>query len=149
MPTLADRLLVPEQRNTLIQRCVALVEHQIDSQSTMRRLSLKAGVAVLNTVKPNALHLIVNNLLGEFTDALNPLYQRFNEAGGGDFSEFLQHHPDAAVSALIAVTDERAARLRNATVRRLYGRLRPTAETEVRAALPGLSRILAEHLAAT
>lgn len=149
MPTLADRLLVTERRQTLIERCVALVEHQVDAQSTMRRLGLKAGIAVLNAIKPNALHLVVNDLLREFTNALDPLYQQFNQASGRDFSEFLQHHPDEAVSALIAVTDRRAARLGNATVRKVYSRLRPTAEHEVRSALPGLSQILAAHLAGT
>lgn len=146
MPTLAERLLVEDRRETLIARCVALVEHQVDSQGTVRRLALKAGIAVLNAVKPNALHLVVSDLLHEFTHALDPLYQQFHLSSGRDFSHFLQHHPDEAVSALIAVTDQRAEKLGSAAVRKVYGKLRPTAETEVRSALPGLSQIISEHL---
>lgn len=147
MPTLAERLLVIERRESLVTRCVALVEHQINNQSAIKRVAMKAGIAVLNAIKPNALHLVVNDLLYQFTHALDPLYQQFHQASGRDFSQFLQHHPDEAVSALIAVTDQRAKKLGNSTVRKLYGRLRPTAEAEVRSALPGLSQIIAEHLA--
>lgn len=147
MPTLAERLLVEDRRDTLVASCVKLVEQQIDDQGTVRRLALKAGIAVLNAVKPNALTLVVNDLLHHFTHALEPLYQQFHAASGRDFSQFLRHHPDEAVSALIAVTDRRAEKLGNAAVRKVYGKLRPSAETEVRAALPGLSQIIAEHLA--
>jgi hypothetical protein len=146
MPTLAERLLVEDRRDTLVASCVKLVERQVDHQGTVRRLALKAGIAVLNTVRPNALTLVVNDLLHHFTHALEPLYQQFHAASGRDFSQFLQHHPDEAVSALIAVTDRRAETLGNAAVRKVYGKLRPSAEHEVRAALPGLSQIIAEHL---
>lgn len=147
MPTLAERLLLEHRRAILVERCVELVERQVDSQATVRRLALKAGVAVLNAVKPNALYLVVSDLLHEFTHALDPLYQQFHDAGGDDFSEFLQRHPDQAVHALITVTDQRAMAMGNAAVRRAYGRLRASAETEVRSALPGLSQILSDHLA--
>lgn len=146
MPTLAEHLLVEDRRETLVASCVALVEQQVDSQRAFKRVTLKAGIAVLNAVKPNALHLVVSDLLHEFTHALDPLYQRFHQASGRDFSHFLQHHPDEAVSALIAVTDQRAEKLGNAAVRKVYGRLRPTAENEVRSALPGLSQIISAHL---
>lgn len=147
MPTLAERLLVEDRRDSLVTCCVALVEQQINGQSALKRVAMKAGIAVLNAIKPNALHLVVNDLLHEFTHALDPLYQQFHHASGRDFSHFLQHHPDEAVNALIAVTDQRAAKLGNAAVRKVYGRLRPAAETEVRSALPGLAQIISEHLA--
>lgn len=146
MPTLAERLLIEDRRDTLVARCVALVEQQVDGQGTVRRLALKAGIAVLNAIKPNALHLVVNDLLHQFTHALDPLYQQFHATSGRDFSQFLLLHRDQAVLALIEVTDRRAEKLGNAAVRRAYGRLRPAANQEVRAALPGLSLIIAEHL---
>lgn len=148
MPTLAERLLVEDRRDTLIARCVTLVETQVDRQGTVRRIALKAGIAVVNAIRPNALSLVVSDLLHQFTHALEPLYQQFHIASGRDFSQFLQMHPDKAVQALIAVTDARAEQLGNAAVREAYRRLRPGAGREVRAALPGLSQIIAEHLAA-
>ena len=147
MPSLAERLLVEDRRDSLITSCVALVEQQVNSQPAVKRVAMKAGIAVLNAIKPNALYLVVSDLLQEFTYALDPLYQQFHHDSGRDFSHFLQHHPDEAVSALIDVTDQRAEKLGSSAVRKMYGRLRPSAEAEVRAALPGLSHIIAEHLA--
>lgn len=149
MPTLAERLLVDDRRDSLIAHCVALVQTQVDAQGTVRRLALKAGIAVLNAIRPDALTHVVSDLLQQFTHALDPLYQRFHATSGHDFSQFLQAHPDEAVVALITVTDARAELLGSVAVRKAYGRLRPGAEHEVRAALPGLSRILAAHLEPT
>lgn len=146
MPTLAERLLVEDRRQTLVSRCVCLVEQQVESQIVVRRLALKAGLAVLHAVQPNALHVVVDDLLSPFAQALDPLYQRFHDACGADFSQFLQQHPDAAAEALLLAADLRAQQRGNAAVRAAYARLRPAAHGQVRAAVPALARIVAEHL---
>lgn len=146
MSTLAELLLVEHQRDALIRDCVALIEKQIDSRGPIRRLALKAGLGVLNSIRPNALHRAVARLLPDFAIALEPLYQRFRLSSDRDFSLFLQKNPDEAVTALIGVTDQRAGQHSNGSVRALYEKLRATAESEVRSALPGLSRIISAYM---
>jgi hypothetical protein len=146
MSTLADILLAQPHRESVITDCVKLVERQVESHGPMRRLALKAGLAMLNSLRPNALHSGISKLLPDFTTALEPLYQKFRSSGEADFSQFLARHSDTAVQALLGVSDLRAGSHGNATVRAAYGRLRPTAESEVRSALPGLGRIVAAYL---
>jgi hypothetical protein len=146
MATLESTLLSPDRRENLIADCVRLIETQVASRGPLRRIALGAGLAVLEAVKPHALHRIVAGLLPEFAAALDPLYQRFLAGKHGDFSRFLEQHPAEAVDALIGVTDRRARASVHAAVRSVYDRLRGSAEHEVRSALPGLGRVLRAHL---
>jgi hypothetical protein len=148
MTPLESTLLTSDRREKLIADCVRLIEGQIASRSPIRRIALGAGLAVLEAIKPRALHRAVGNLLPDFAAALDPLYQRFLADKRADFSQFLDEHPREAVDALIAVTDRRARASANAAVRTTYARLRGSAETEVRSALPALGRVLSAHLAA-
>jgi hypothetical protein len=146
MATLESTLLAQDRREKLVADCVRVIETQVASRGPIRRIALGAGLAVLEAIKPRALQRAVGTLLPEFAAALDPLYQRFLAGKCGDFSEFLDRHPAEAVAALIAVTDRRAGASANAAVRSAYGRLRGSAETEVRGALPALGRVLSLHL---
>lgn len=146
MATLESTLLTPDRRETLVADCVRLVESQVASRGPIRRIALGAGLAVLEAIKPRALHRAVSGLLPEFAAALDPLYQRFLAGKRADFSQFLDAHRDEAVDALIRVTDRRAGASPHAAVRTAYGRLRDMAETEVAHALPALGRLLSAHL---
>lgn len=146
MSTLAELLLVPHQRDALINDCVRLIETQVESRDAIRRLALKAGLSMLNSIRPNALNRAVSRLLPDFAAALEPLYQRFRQSGGSDFSLFLGQHSDQAVHALLGVTDQVAGKHPNATVRTVYDKFRSIAENEVRSALPGLAAIMARYI---
>ena len=146
MPSLAQRLIQNHRREQLIDEVSDLVHFQVENQTGLRRLGLKAAIAVLNAIQSNAVRHVVSDLLPKFADALDPLFQEFHRSSGRDFSDFLRQHPEETVNALISVTDERAESFGHAAVSKVDARLRPTAENEVRAALPALSIILANHL---
>ena len=146
MATLESTLLTPDRRDTLVGDCVRLIESQVASRGPIRRIALGAGLAVLEAIKPRALHRAVSGLLPEFAAALDPLYQRFLAGKHADFSQFLDANRAEAVDALIGVTDRRAGASPNAAVRSAYARLRGMAEAEVDHALPALGRVLSAHL---
>ncbi|TDU26642.1 hypothetical protein DFR24_3671 [Panacagrimonas perspica] len=147
MKTLAQTLLADDdRRDALIANCVALIEQQVAARGPIRRLALSAGIGLLNAVKPGALQRAVSALLPDFADALDPLYRQFQQSQSTDFSRFIDEHSAVATHALIGVTDRRMQASGNAAVRAAYARLRSTAENEVRAALPGLGRILDQRL---
>lgn len=147
MSTLAEILLAEPQREALVADCVQLIETQVASRGTVRRLTLKAAMSALNTIRPNAVQRGIEKLLPDFATALEPLYQRFRQTGGRDFSRFLHDHPEETVQALIEVTDRRGREHGNAGVRSTYERMRSTAESEMRAALPGFSRVIGRRVA--
>ncbi len=146
MPCLGQRLIQNDRPEALIDEVAALVHYQVDHQSAVRKLMLKAAISVLNAIKPDAVRHVVSDLLPKFADALDPLFQEFHRTRGGDFSEFLQDHQEETVNALISVTDQRAESFGHVAVSKVYARLRPTAKNEVSAALPALSIILSAHL---
>ncbi|MEL6548399.1 MAG: hypothetical protein AAFQ82_27495 [Myxococcota bacterium] len=48
-------------------------------------------------------------------------------------------------NALLGVTDERAARADNQTLKKAYKKLRPKAVGHVESAVPGIARIIEKH----
>ena len=147
MTTLYQALLSdPERGERLAAQCLLLIETQVASRPRVRRIALRAGMAVLNAIQPDAVIDAVRRLLPDFTTALDPLYQQFRQSEHQDFSPFLEAHPDEAVQALLVVTDRHVRDGDSGAVRAAYGRLRGIAETEVHAALPGLARVLSDHL---
>lgn len=147
MKTLAQTLLADDdRRNALIASCVELIEQRVAARGPIRRLALSAGISMLNAIKPQALQQAVGALLQDFANALDPLYRQFQQSQSADFSRFMEQHSAAATSALIGVTDRRMQASRNAGAKATYARLRGIAEDEVRAALPGLARILDQRL---
>ena len=145
-PRFRQRLLAASHHGQLVDECTALVEHRINQQPTVRKLMFRAGIAVLNAIKADAIRHIVNDMLPRFADSLDPLHQRFEASGALDFSEFLICHRSDAVEALLGVTDRRVQSYGNSAVVAVYASLRPSAEHEVDLALPELSRILNRFL---
>jgi len=146
MPTLADLLLVGRQRDALVADCVKLIEKQIDNHPPVRRLALKAGMSVLNSIRPDGLNWAVDRMLPDFVTALEPLYQRFRQSNDQDFSLFLRKHSEDAVEAIVGSADRRAQRVQNPVLRGGYSRVRPMAKAEVRDALPGLSKLISGYM---
>lgn len=145
MKTLADILLAPGQRDAVIRDASQLIEEHVGSRGGLRGVSLKTGLAMVKAARPGILDRAVRKLLPEFAQALDPLFQEFQSLPDGDFAAYLQKHSGRATAALLAVAD---ARIREASpmARGAYGRLRGSAEDEVRATLPGLARLIDRHL---
>lgn len=145
MKKLADILLPSGPSADLVAAVVQLIETQVAGRSGLKGMGLKTGLAMAKSLKPGILPKAVQRLLPEFADALDPLFQECRESGATDFGAFLRQHDDRAVSALLAVADARV-RQAGSAVQSVYGRLRGSAEVEVKSALPGLSAVLERYL---
>jgi hypothetical protein len=145
---LAEKLTAPEIRRDVVQACVDLVESEVANKSGLSGMAIKAGYKVVRALKPGMIPGAVDTLLPEFAAAMQPLYDK--SAGAADekaaFAEYLKDHPDETAEALLAVTDKRAERAKNKTVKKTYDRLRGSARDNVRAAVPGLARALTPFL---
>ena len=146
MKGLADILLASQHKKAVIADCVQLIETHVASRSGLKGMALKTGLSMLKRAKPGMLERATGYLLPEFIAALDPMYQECRRNNKADFETHLNTHARQAAQALLAVADHRVEETNSNTVKTTYARMRGGAETEVLAAIPGLSRILSTYL---
>lgn len=146
---LAEKLTAPEIRRDVVKACVDLVESEVANKSGLSGMAIKAGYKVVKALKPGMIPGAVDTLLPEFASAMQPLYEKASE-GAADpkdaFGKYLTTHADETADALLKVTDAKADRAKNKTVKKTYDRLRGSARENVRAAVPGLAKALTPFL---
>lgn len=148
-PTLAAIVADSHASEQLAADCARLAEHRLARRSGLSGMAIKASLALLKKARPDLLERAAVHMLPDMLDALEPLYTRFlgdRAARRGGFDAYLSAHGAEAATLLLSVSDARAAAAANVTAKSVYGRLRGTAEQEVRAAVPELAAILARYL---
>lgn len=147
MPTLSQILLDPKHKDAIIADCVSRVEDRVAHSSGLKGLSLKAGLAAIKKVRPDAVPRAVTRFLPEFAAALDPLYERFRASGETDFSRYVKKHSAEAREALLSITDERAEANPGTPLASGYRRLRGVLANELEAMLPELVQGLSAQIA--
>jgi hypothetical protein len=144
MPTLTEILLVPGNRPKVIADCNTLIQEEVDSKSGLSGLAVKAAFAVVKAVKPGFITEAVDHMLDDFVKRLEPFWadaQAKNEPVGA----LMNARAGQVADALLAISDERAARAKNATLKKAYEKLRPTGKKHVEAAVPRVGRLIAKY----
>jgi hypothetical protein len=144
MSTLTEMLLVTGTRPKVLADCVRLVDEEVDSKGGLSGLAIKGAYMVVKAVKPGFITESVDHMLDDFVRRLEPFYadaQQKNEPIGPFFSS----RAGAVADALLAISDDRAARAKNHTVKKAYEKLRPTAKKNVEAAVPRVGRLVAKY----
>lgn len=148
--TLEGRLLTDAaKRPRLIKDCVRLVDDEVASKSGFSGLAIKAGYKVVQAVKPGFVQDALDGLLDDFVRRLEPFYAQHRDLNGGDpkaFADFLGKRRGEVADALLGITDDRARRAKNPTVKSAYDKLRPQAKKHVEEAVPRVGRTLSMHL---
>jgi hypothetical protein len=137
MATLAQILLAPGRRERVSGSLALWIDRYVASRGGLKGIPLKAGLAALKAVRPDALTRGVDRLMPEVVAALEPLFQQCCAANEKDFGKFLRAHLDESAAAIMGAIDARAAASASKLVP-LYRRLRGTIEGELRATLPKL-----------
>ncbi len=145
MTTLTERLEEVD-RQVVIDDTARLIDSEVQSKSGLSGMALKGGYAAVKRLKPNMINEAIDNLLDDFTQALDPLYQEFLEDDGvDDFESYLDAHDAQAADDLLGITDRRAEKSDQKTLKKAYSKLRGQAETHVREALPGVGQLIDKH----
>jgi hypothetical protein len=147
MPTLNEILLAPGTRPKVIIDCVQLIEEEVSSKGGLTGLAVKAAYAVVKAVKPGFVSEAVDHMLDDFVKRLDPFWadaQARNEPVGALMSSRAGEVSDA----LLTISDERAQRARNQTLRKAYDKLRPTGKKHVEAAVPRIGRLVGKYTSA-
>jgi hypothetical protein len=147
--TLAGRLLSdPARRPVLLSACERLIDDEVSGKGGLTGLAIKAAYRVVCAMKPGIIRELMDGLADDFVRRLEPLYAQHRAAGGkpAAFGDFLSRRAGEAAEALLGITDERASRARNATLKGAYERLRPSAKKHVEEAIPRVGRTLSPLL---
>jgi hypothetical protein len=141
---LADLLTSEEKKPKVIEDCLEVIDAEVADKSGMSGLAIKAGYRAVKGIKPGFLQKVVNDLLPEFANAVEPIYREAVEHGKPVTNYFVENKGRVADS-LLAITDTRAQRTKSGVIRATYDRLRPSAKKNVEAAVPRLGGLLEKH----
>ena len=147
MSTLNEVLLVPGNRPKVVADCVRVIDEEVDSKGGLTGLAVKGAYALVKAVKPGFIADAVDSMLDDFVRRLEPFYaaaQTRNEPIG----PALNARAGEVAEALLAISDERAQRAKNATVKKAYEKLRPTGKKHVEAAVPRIGRLIGKYASA-
>jgi len=144
MATLTDILLVPGNRPKVVADCVQLINEEVDSKGGLTGLAVKGAYAVVKAIKPGFINESVDHMLDDFVKRLEPFYaeaQAKNEPVG----PLLNARAPQVADALLAISDERASRSTNQTLKKAYEKLRPTGKKHVEQAVPRVGRLIQKY----
>ena len=146
MSTLKEILSRPGARPEVVRDCEQIINEEVASKG-LAGLPIKAAHAVVKAIKPGFIPEVIDGLLDDFADRLDPLYQAAKTKNEPVAAYFSAHAADAA-EALLGITDQRAQRSKNQVVRTAYEKLRPMAKKHTEAAIPRVGKMVAKHEAA-
>ena len=142
MSTLTERLLAPSTRPTVVKDCVQVIEDEVRSKSGLKGLAIKTAFKTVKAFKPGIIPDVVNVLVEDFVEKLEPFYAEFQSTDGDDFGKYTLRHGDRVAETLLSITDRRADGSKHKTLVRAYRKLRPQGKKQVVAAMPRIGDML-------
>jgi hypothetical protein len=144
MPSLTEALTSDSKKNSVVDDCVALIDAEVADKGGLTGLAIKAGYGTVKGIKPGFVRQVVSDLLPDFAQALDPIYQEARTKGPS-VREYFNANANRVADALLAITDDKAKRAKSAMVKGTYEKLRGTAKKNVEAAVPRLGTVIEKH----
>jgi hypothetical protein len=145
MATLKEMITDPTKRKAVIDDCAQLVDDEVSNKGGLSGIAIKGAYAVVKAIKPGVVREAVDHLIDEFCEKLEPYWATFKANGSGTFERSLDGKRTEVANALLGVTDVRAAKAKNGTIKKAYEKLRPTGVKNVEQAVPGIARVIEKH----
>lgn len=148
MPTLKEQLGTGDKRREVIDDAARVLDEEVADKSGLTGMAIKGGYKLVQGIRPGFVRDVIDALLDDFLDALEPVYAEAAEkkrpAGA-----YLLEQKSRVADALLSVTDKRAQASDSGVIKKAYEKLRPLAKAQVEAAAPRLSKMLERHAAPT
>jgi hypothetical protein len=148
MLSLREQIGSGDKRNAVVEDGIKVLDEEVGEKSGLSGIAIKGAYKIVQGVRPGFIREAVNHLLDDFLDAMNPIYQEAAEkkqpAGA-----YLRQNSSRVAQALLAVTDQRAARVESQIVKKTYEKLRPMAQKQVEGATPRLATLIEKHATPT
>ncbi|MBR7837760.1 hypothetical protein KDL01_31080 [Actinospica durhamensis] len=139
--TLQEALLAPDVRPNVIADAVTLVEEEVSEKG----LIIKGAYKTVTAFASNIVKDVIDALLPDFLEKLQPYWVDFAANGGGSFGDYLAGRGAEVSEALLSVTDARAANSERAPLRKAYNAVRPSGVKNVESALPRLGALVQKY----
>ena len=143
--TLQQILLAPDTQPKVIADCCLLLEQEVAEKSGVSGTAVKLAYKTVNTFLPGHIRHMVESLLPQMADKLEPYWADFNTSGGSEFGDYLAKRGEEVSQALLSVTDARAAASGRPTVIKAYRTVRGSAAKHVEAALPHVGDLVLKY----
>ena len=140
-------LIAADKVDQVVLDCVALVQSEVKKKRGLSGTVIKGGLKVIEKVRPNILIDLFHSLLPSFIETLTPLYERYqtNKQSSNNFAAFLITNATEVSDLLLSVTDRRAQVSKLGALVKVYKKLRPLAQDQIKSALPALAQLLNKH----
>jgi Family of unknown function (DUF6918) len=143
--TLQEILLPPDTRPKVIADCCTLIEQELADKSGISGTALKLAFKTVNTFAPGHVRYMVESMLPQMVDKLEPYWADFTTSGGSGFGDYLAKRGEEVAQDLLSVTDARAAASGRPTIIKAYGSVRGSAVKHVEAALPRVGDLVLKY----
>jgi hypothetical protein len=141
MGTLRDIVSDGEKRQQVIAEAIQVVDAEVADKSGLSGMAIKTAYAMVKGLAPGMMNKLMNGLVDDFMGALEPFYDEAKQKGADVKAHIAGKQGDVA-NALLSVTDGRAAKAGNGTLKKGYEKLRPTAQKHVEQAVPRLAGLV-------
>lgn len=142
--SLAQALTDEAKKPAIVRDCLEIIDAEVAGKSGLSGMAVKAGYRAVKGIKPGFIQNVVEGLLPEFAEALDPIHAEA-VAQGVDVETYFKQHSGRVADALLAVTDAKAEKSTNKIVKGTYSKLRGTAKKHVEEAVPRLAGLIARH----
>src|SRR5262249_30148702 len=103
---LTDVLMQETKKAAVIDDCCNLIDAEVRDKGGLTGLAIKAGYSAVKGIKPGFIRQAVSDMLPEFAQALDPLFQDA-VSQKRPVAEFFSANASRAADALLAITDAR------------------------------------------
>lgn len=141
MGTLTDKVSDPAKRKQVIEDAIHVIDAEVADKGGLSGMAIKGAYAMAKGVAPGIINKALDNLMNDFLSALQPYYDE-SKSKGVDLRTMLETRRSEAANALLAITDQRAARENGGALKKGYEKLRPTAQKHVEQAVPRLADLI-------
>jgi hypothetical protein len=143
--TLQEILLAPDIQPKVIADCLTLIEQEVSDKAGIAGTAVKLAYKTVTTFAPGHVRHMVEVLLPDLADKLQPFWADFTASGGSEFGDYLAKRSDEVAEALLSVTDARAEASDRPTIVRAYRSVRGSAGKHIEAALPQLGDLVLKY----
>jgi len=141
---LSVHLTAPSARPAVVADACSLLDQEVARASGLTGMAVRSAYRLLTGIRPGMVPSAVDGLLDPFADQLDRFYQE-HLTTGEPLADILTAQRTSMADALLSITDDRAQRSSQVTLRRAYLRVRGSARVHVEAAAPGIARLIDAH----
>src|SRR4051812_47716560 len=116
--SLTDAISDPKKKAVIVADCVKLVDDEVADKSGLSGLAVKAGYGAVKGIKPGFITEVVDKLLKDFAEKLDPIWEEGKK--GGKPADHVIANRARVADALLSVTDAKSKNAKSNLVRSTY-----------------------------